>query len=315
MDSALNSIHSRQNEEPYTDYLAAAFYYDTWVKRTSAAQMILTVLVPVVLSAIAINRPGFSVWAALYGVGVAVADAILLDDRQEYCKKKNARFLELLDTELLGIRWHEFKAGKNPQPQEWAVPARKFRQRGHRLHRLKNWYSGEIGKLPPRQARLMCQRTNIWWPMEMRRGYIFFLRTLLILLPFAVIGVGVSRRLQLEQFILALLVPMFPAALWLIREMKKQVKCFDNLEKINGKWLAVWERTLDNEFTDEEYEQSVRDIQDDLYDHICSHPPVFEVIHAYYEKDFEEVMNKEIKHFVQRHQASERERQRAVELT
>jgi hypothetical protein len=297
MDQEQHTIHTRQNESPFREILAAAFYFDSQLKRLYTFQVFITVPIPILLAVSATVYPRSRVFAALYGLIATILDVAFLENHQKKLKRQNAKLLELFDCELLRIPWPEFKAGQQPSHGDILESANKFIDRGSGLHRLDYWYTEGIRRLPLFPAKLVCQQINIWWPKAIRDKYISILRTALIIMSIVVLTIPVALHMSMEDSILSIMAPLFPAVLWLIREMHKQTECFNRLERLMEQWKNTWDRLVRRELNNDHLSKAIRDIQDALYDHLCAHPPMFRWIHNLYDKRYHSLMKEEVRFY------------------
>lgn len=290
MGETLNPIPERQRTDKFLTYLAASSKLYADAKKVTGLQALLSVPVPIILSVIAVIHPPFKVWASAYGFLISLCDVLFFDKLQKDLKKEAAKVQELFDCGLLEMEWRDFKVGDRP------VVERVHRDGERRLpklppeHRERGWYTPEVGRLPMPLARIACQRANILWDSELRRLYARGMIVLVSALALASFTIFLAMNMTAETFILSIATPVFPAVLWLLREIKKQFESASTLDRLMKYAQDLWKSALAGGLTAAQAAERSRELQDELFAHRRSNQPVFNFVHRLVRKDYERQM-------------------------
>jgi hypothetical protein len=306
---ATKDIGQLQRTDAFQRGLRASSYLYSKAKLISGIQVFLTILVPVVLSALSVlfsresqQGAGLKGWAAFYGIAVVLLDSMFLDKTQKSLKKEAAQIQELFDCELLEMPWNEFKAGDKPTPEKIDQSSRAL---GRELtEREINWYPGVVGRLPLYLCRLVCQRTNIWWDGELRRRYAFWLSTFAVGMMLLAAIVGMVKNMSLVTFVLTIMAPLFPAAMWFIRERNRQKESTATLDRLMKHTTNLWTNVLDAKMSPSDALDKSRELQDELFVHRQSNQPIPNVVNRIFAGRFDQSMNKGAEELVEAAQAA-----------
>jgi hypothetical protein len=293
----IKNIGEIQKADNFQRYLRSSSYLYSRAKLIGGIQVFLTVLVPVVLSVSSVvffhgSQPGSGLkgWAAFYGIAVVLFDTLLLDRAQKTTKKAAAKIQEDFDCKLLEMPWNEFKVGDKPTPEEIDQSARALKR--ELTEREKSWYPPEAGRLPLYLCRVVCQRTNVWWDGELRRRYALCLSLLAVSVVVIAILVGMLKDMSLSTFVLTIMAPIFPAEIWFIRERNRQKDSIALLDRLMKHTAKLWASLL-NSWPDEgEALIKSRELQDELFVHRYSNPPIPNMVHKIFAGKFDVTMNK-----------------------
>jgi hypothetical protein len=294
---ATKDIGQLQRTDAFQRCLRASSYLYSKAKLISGLQVFLTILVPVVLSALSVlfsresqQGTGLKGWAAFYGIVVVLLDSMFLDKTQKSLKKEAAQIQELFDCELFEIPWNEFKAGDKPTPEKIDQSSRALKR--ELTEREMNWYPGVVGRLPLYLCRLVCQRTNIWWDGELRRRYAFWLSTFAVGMLLLAAIVGMVKNMSLVTFVLTIMAPLFPAAMWFIRERNRQKESMATLDRLMKHTTNLWTNVLDAKMSPADALDKSRELQDEIFVHRSSNQPIPNLVNRIFAGRFDVSMNK-----------------------
>src|SRR5262249_33536170 len=139
-------------------------------KRVLAAQLALTVVVPVAGSLVAVAYPALKPYVALVSLIIAVLDPTVVDRWHRRLLKKAAKLQEQFDTTVLMLPWDDFIAGEHVIREDIHGLSRHFDPH-NQDPRLINWYPIAVGNVAIHFARIVCQRSNLWYDGMLRRRY------------------------------------------------------------------------------------------------------------------------------------------------
>ena len=216
-----NTIAHDQNTPSQLERLAAQRYLYSVAKRFLMAQLILDLVSPIVLAVIVALFPGFGIYGALIALLILVSD-FYLESLQSSKREEAAGVQELFDCELLDLECHDLIARQIPDTIEIMEAAEKYKRGDPTYEELKNWYPREIDKLPFSLARLVCQRLNCLWDVQLRHKYLQAVGIIFFLLCAVVLTVALVKGLTVGNFLLVVVAPLLPAIGWIIRELRGQ---------------------------------------------------------------------------------------------
>lgn len=294
-----NDIPSRQNEPGLLEYQAAAKVLYRRAERLYYVQLVLGVIVPVLLaianlvlarlSIDAAERASFAAWGALYGLVMMLLDELVFDGRQQKWKRDAATAQETFDTTLFLLPWRRAKVGdplETPDVHRWA---KSWRRTDPSFTLVRDWYAPGVRCAPLHVARVICQRTNLWWDSRLRQEYAFLLGVfagLLLVLAFAVsklLGVNVDG-------LLLAISTLAPAFRWSVRESKRHRATAATLDRLCSRARELQNGILADAIDIVMAEQHSRELQDDIFDHRRSAPIGNDWLYRFRRGEFEQAM-------------------------
>lgn len=258
-----NSIPETQNTEQQLERLAAQRTLYSRAKTVAGIQAIVSVPAAIAWSFIANVYPSMRPWAALWGLVIAIIDVGLLDALQSGSQKDAAKIQEAFDCAVLDLPWNSLVVGSFPDPERIAEASQRYRS-DPKLP-IENWYPREVGKLPLSSARLVCQRTNLWWDWKLRQRYGLVLLCGGLVLAVASLVTGLVRHFSLEDSLLTFWVPLSPAYLWAVREFRKHQSAAKVSDTLKGYVEALWAKALAGSSPEAELTAESRKVQDQIY--------------------------------------------------
>ena len=279
-----NDIPQHQNEEQALRLLAAQRRLYGWAKVALALQIILVVIVPGVLLVVEHWAAGFKVWAAFIGLTVSILDILLFDPVKSGLRHKGAATQELFDCQVLGLDWPALK-GRKPDREDVHGASADYEDAD-----LKAWYAADVGQLPLYAGRIICQRSNCRWDSKLRRYYRAAIIALLAVVGVGVVVVALLNNVTIGDFVLALMAPVLPVALWGIREVREQSEAAERVDHLKSFGDELWERTIQRRILTDEAAIQSRLFQDEIYEHRRDSPMIFDWFYKLLRKKFESQM-------------------------
>jgi hypothetical protein len=284
-----NGIISRQNSPENIRLLAAQRGLYSRAKRLAAVQAFVAGLTPVVGAiAVAIN-PHLDVWSAFAGIVVAFLDTAWLDPRQSRLRNLAANVQEDFDCNVLQLPWNDALAGRHPSPEDIHEAAG-----GHTPSSaapLEDWYPQAVAALPLYQGRLVCQRTNCWWDSKLRQRYSNWVVGTVSVLSACVFAIGLLNGISLQKFVLAVMAPLLPAALWAAREWRRQSETALESDRRKEYSESLWDQVVRGEVAEPEVSRRSRQLQDSILVRRRESAPVFDWVYRCLRRKHEEQMN------------------------
>lgn len=293
----MNQISTIQNNQKQLELLSAQREIYTVAKNWYLGQLLGNLLVPIILTAISLFVPNFAIYTAFYGLCFFVLDTLFIEPIITKKKSKAAKIQELFDCEVLELLKSPFKNADDIQVEEILEHYNKHEKVATNIQKIKDWYPKELNQLPIAIARLVCQRTNLWWDSEMRLAYCNYLKLISVLIIIAVIAVGILVSLKLEQIVLILggLLPLFR---FTIKQYLDNKDSTDKIVKILSFFSKTWEKVKNNEIEDKELEDASRRIQDEIYDSRTKSPLIPDFFYKLHRNKKESLMSVSAEKFI-----------------
>ena len=167
----MNNIPQEQNKQPRLDLLAAQRQLYSDAKFWQAVNIVTVVLVVVVSSILVAVFPSLAVYAAIWGAIATLLDVLFLSRLQKSIQEKAAQVQQDFDCQVLEFDRRSLHCGVDVEPELIIEASNKYKLKNLDYSALKDWYPIDIGQLPIHLARIICQRSNIWWDSNLRRRY------------------------------------------------------------------------------------------------------------------------------------------------
>ncbi|MBR0960888.1 S-4TM family putative pore-forming effector [Bradyrhizobium japonicum] len=287
----MNNIPEVQNQEPQQRLLWARRNLYTTGKRILSAQLILTLAIPILGSILSIWLTALKPYVALVSLVIAVLDPTIFDRWQKKIRSQAARLQEQFDCAVLSLPWDEFTAGRREEYETIHQLSTSFDPH-HPDPKLLDWYPQIVGTVPLHLARIICQRTNLWYDGKLRRQYAGWALALTIALTFLLLGIAIYTGLTVESFVVSVLAPASPIIIWGLREHFRQRDTADSLDGLRHAAEALWERGRSGACAEEECTRQSRQFQDGIFERRSSSPLIFSWIYNLRRNTLEQSMNK-----------------------
>lgn len=274
----MNDIPSDQNRDDRLDLLRAQRTYYGRAKRLQTAFIILALVLPLVGAFWGVEYPEIRPKVALASIVLLLLEIGLATKLQRDWIKTAARIQEQFDTELFQLPWNQLVVGSKVAPEIIRSVTRNPITAEQRKD-LEGWYEHCVGSVPLPLGRLVCQRTNIAYDMEIRKAFAW---GLLI----AAIGMGVfliyyhgfQESISFADLVLTVLVPYMPFAAFVLREYRRQYDTVESLTTLKSEVDKLWAKAV--KISDAaELGQDSRNLQDAIYRNRTSNPLVYDWVY------------------------------------
>ncbi|MBS0217726.1 MAG: hypothetical protein JSR63_06040 [Proteobacteria bacterium] len=294
--TASNNIGERQNSAPMIKLLRARRRVYGHVKGLQRVYFLIALVLPIISLVVAFNfdkaKPSLSLLALIIGA----LDAMFFDPWRKQKIKMAARLQEEFDCHVLEMAWNKFTAGARVSPEDVDAYGRELLKRDAE-GQLKDWYPSDARRLPLHLARLVCQRTNLWYDSKLRRTYRTCLWAITALYFLALLMFGLD--LPLSDFILAVLVPFGPFFTWVVREHHRQTDTIALVDRLTGEIEGSIDR-LSNPESQEDAQARARELQDAIFAHRAGSPLVSDLVYKFKRRTLEEQMQAGASEFIAR---------------
>ena len=235
--------------------------------------LVLTMLLPVLAGIAAVFYPCLKSYIAIFALSFGFIDALFIDRSHKAQMKTAAKLQEQFDCGVLSIEWNKFLVGRQVDPEEVDRES-SCKLSASDEKRITDWYPTVVKELPIHLARVICQRTNLWYDKELRTRYRNIISWSVVLIVITSVVVSSTTGLTMNSFIISILVPAFPALNWAIREYYRQTDAMRTLENLKSEIEKLWDKALENA-TVEELTKASRELQDAIFAHRTSSPLIF----------------------------------------
>lgn len=284
--SSPNNIGEIQNSAPMIKLLRARRRVYAHVKGLQRTYFLITFLLPIASLIAAFNFDKAKAVLSLAALIIGALDAMFFDPWRKQKIKMAARLQEEFDCKVLDMPWNKFTAGQRVSPEDVDDYGRNP-LKADAERELQDWYPSDARELPLHLARLVCQRTNLWYDSKLRRTYRTSLWIITALYFVALLLFGL--HLQLGDFILAVLVPFGPFFTWIVREHHRQTDTIALVDRLSGEIEGSIDR-LSNPESREDAQARARELQDAIFAHRASSPLVSDVVYKCKRKTLEKQM-------------------------
>jgi hypothetical protein len=286
----MNSIPERQNAEPQLRLLRARQHTYAEASNLLVAQLFLTVGVPVASAVIGLFNPELRPYGAALALLITVSDVAFLDRLQRQKLRLAAKIAEAFDEQVLEIPWNGFVAGRRADPETVAGAAAAWTRRKSD-EKLTDWYPTAVATAPMHLARIICQRTNLWYDATLRRHYGDWVRGVGGLLVMGLFFGALMAGLTIELFVTTVLAPAAPVLTWSMREYFRQKDTADAQESLKGDAEALWDRAKTGQCSEPDCLVQSREFQNAIYARRSTSPLIIPWLYPLRRPQMERQMN------------------------
>lgn len=272
----LNTIPARQNEPQFMQLLRARSETYRQATRLLIIQLIVTVAVPVVSAVIGLIFPHVRPYVATIAIAVTLIDIAVLDRTMKRKLKTAALICEEFDCKLLEIPWNRFAAGKRPEHETITSAERDW---PHGDDKLLNWYPAAVGLAPMHLARIVCQRTNLWYDAMLRERYGNLLLMTAVVIVIGLISAGLAANLPFADFVVTILAPCAPLLSWALRDAFKQRDVADAQKMARSEAEALWDMAISGGCAENECARLSREFQNTIFQRRVANPLIFPFVY------------------------------------
>jgi hypothetical protein len=285
----MNEIYKKQVETRMLNLLRARTLIYRRAKNVQAMGLIISLLFPLaglIVSALLLPSKSFIAFAALM---FSFLEVLLLDRWHRAQLKNAAKLQEDFDCTVLQMDWNTFLVGNRIDPEDvFADACKKLSEKDEQ--RLINWYPLAVKELPLYLARLVCQRTNLWYDSALRKRYRRVILTGCVVLIAGAGFISLAIDHTITTFVLSTLAPMTPVMIWALRECNRQAATIEVLDRLNDEVKKLLDRARSGA-TEREISMRSRELQDAIFNHRSSSPLIFDWVYNFLRSRIEEQMN------------------------
>lgn len=280
-------ISIRQNSPTQLRQLAAQRQLYSTVKCIDGIRVTISGIAATVLAVAGYCRPEYSTHAAFVGIGITTLDQVAKRSRSSY-QTLAARIQEAFDCDVLEIPWNEDKAGSRPAAELVFRWAKRYDKNAAKKTPIRDWYRPAVDELDPALARVACQRANCWWDASQRRSYACWALGIGVVALASVVICAAIERVD----VLTLGARIAAISPLLVAAYEQRCGHLDAIKRLEG-LIARADRLLHDVRGSGRsllIEQKSRALQDDIFEHRRTSPPIFDRVFALLRAEHEQEM-------------------------
>lgn len=280
----MNEINNRQNQNFPIDCIAAFRQKYSEIKRLSLIQTILSVWVPIILglsaiglnnssitSVIGLNVLDISIYASFICVAITLIDLLFFTKLIESGKELATKIQERFDTYVLCLPWNTILAGSKPSNEDISRLKKAFYQyKSNKKEHLINWYNPKVSMVEHNKGVLLCQRMNLYWDKELRKAAnkrIILALSCWILL---ICVLALVQDMSFNTLLLTVFLPLLPILSYSIKLITDNNRSIETITRLKDILESVWNDSHIDIVTTE----SLREIQNEIYQHRKTNRPI-----------------------------------------
>jgi hypothetical protein len=288
----LNAIARLQNEEKQLKLLRARSNLYSRASAVAGLQVVLTILFPVVGAVFSIWRPELRAPVAAMSLAVLALDALVLDHQQKRILKRAAKIIEQFDCTVLDIPWASFIVGEKAEAEDINNAAARYSMR-HDDSMVLKWYPEYVAQTPIHIGRIICQRSNLRYGSQLRRGYSKVIAYGAVGLLALLVAAGIAQNLRINDWILTVVLAA-PILAWATREFYRHRDMAETLEDLLSKVNKLWDSARKGEYDAETCQQKSRELQSAIYLRRAAGPVVLSFMYRWKRADLEDEMRQTV---------------------
>jgi hypothetical protein len=281
----MNRIVELQNKPQAIKQLAAQAALYSAAKTVFSIQLILgvPVVVAVALAALALDKQWFGLpkkdiahLVGASGMLFALLDIFMWNPIITRYREQAAKIQQAFDSSVLNLPWNEIAYEKRPDPEDIEVWAKKNRFYTSGSSKYADWYRIEVSELPAEVARLVCQRSNCWWDMDLRRRYNRIIYAIGGMLFVSLVGIAIGLNCTAETFFGLVIAPLLPFLTTGPKLVLDNRDAISRLESMKGALEGAWNQVLQGSITIQELTVLSDDIQGGIFNNRKQNPLIFD---------------------------------------
>jgi hypothetical protein len=299
-----NGIAHRQMQEPNLQRLAAQRQLYSNAKIIVGLQLVLSIFVIFFISMSSLllgsqwlmgyvgHRPLDISWiVTTSGVLIVIVDLLVLSPLSDRFRERAAKIQELFDCEVLQISWNSITAGDRPSLEEVHRNAQKYRTKHQVLADLEHWYCADADTVPLSVGRIICQRSNISWDVELRKKIMVRILIVASVLFLVLLVFGLAGDLSLKTFLTKVIAPFLPMFVFSVQQCRSNQQTIERLNGLLANADAAFQNAKNPSTSSTVLDDTARRLQDNIFNHRKSSPLIFDWLYDRYRASDESIMN------------------------
>lgn len=295
----MNTLYTSQSTPDNMSLLYAQAHLYNRIKIFSSVNFFISIVLPVLLSvAAAILKSRYSVpqellsaYMGLYGLIVLTVN-IALSGYISSERRKAATIQEMYDCNVLRIKWNDLRVGKKISRDNVLRAARFYQDRPAKAQARfgsEGWYVNKSYDAPQSVMALLCHGKNFGWDRSLRdRLNVFYIWGISMSL-FSLLLYGIMMKATLNDALFYVVFTL-PLIRYILLQFLDNRKSRDRIEKVKDYIdKEISDIKIAGRFNNDDLNYKLRSIQDEVFSHRATSPPVPNFIHLRMKKDNEAV--------------------------
>lgn len=273
--------------------LASMRYLYSQGKISMGINLIISVPFIIIISCLPIFFGANELYRELISIAsvIVIGFGFFFDHRMEEYKSKAAAMQESFDTSVMELEWNDTQSSGIPDKEDILAISNKYKKIEPEFESLKNWYPKAVQEIPLFAARLICQRTNLWWDISLRRNFLTHLTILTVILFFILLAIALIGGITVLDFILKVIVPFLPLARFTYKQFYDNYKAMKSINSLKQKIERSFNEILNKDLNSSDITKKSRSFQDEIFKHRKSCPLIFDWFYFRYRKEQESISN------------------------
>lgn len=170
---------------------------------------------------------------------------------------KAAKIQEQFDLNIYNLEWNKISIWNKLSYEYISEAKNKYIWN---INELKNWYS-DVSTLPIWFAIIICQRSNLFWDLKLRKYFSYTIILLMILIFLIHFSISYFLNIWASLFVYWFLLSSFPAIIIWINEVKENYEIINSKRELENIILKL----IDNKPNEPSF-KDLRNIQDKIYE-------------------------------------------------
>jgi hypothetical protein len=257
-------LKNRQNTERALQRFAAQSQLYTDAKRIFAADSLLTAILPAIGAFAGLICTDIHSWSsfATFALWWVVFFAL------EPCRKKRckaaAALQEDIDADLLQLPASR-EVHTTYLSREAIIAAADRYFQAHDDKNLKSWYPEDSDALPKALARIVCQRSNVWWDTDLRVWYSRICLWAVVIIACVPVLIGFIANSPVRTVAASWLIPLAPLMFLLGRQARSNQALAIKKSALIAETEALWRLALAEPSEEDRLTNESRKLQDSIY--------------------------------------------------
>jgi len=269
-----NTISLDQNEKDNLKCLAAQRTLYSKAKALFSFQILLCVII-VILTLFTLFIPNLKSFTAFFSISLAFAELTFFNGTISRLKNKAASIQELFDCNVLRIDWNSLKIPSKPDYEDINSYSTSIMTDPDKKSSLEDWYGRIPNEIPYTTARIICQRSNLFWDIELRHSFANATKLASFLLVLPLVIITVCDGITLTNVLFLFLSPTLPIIILALLQHINNKESIENLRRLKQTLDTVWEELLHSSNNEKHFYEASRNIQDEIYSQRKSNPLIF----------------------------------------
>lgn len=181
-------------------------------------------------------------------------------------RKEAARIQEKYDCELLQIPWNETDPQRPDSEGITAAANKRMPNIGEEEETgLRKWYPENSANRPLREARILCQKINLWWDSKLRNEWMWGVGIGLVALIVTIVAIAVPFNISLSAFLVGPLLLAVPVVSSGVENFFGHRTPAKELKALKGYAESLLAKAEDPNVTDDELAFDSRLLQDKIF--------------------------------------------------